>query len=205
MPRLVCRISDDSRYDVAIRHLRSWPTRLSPKPRHLLDITGGRLLMAKRARARSSAGEHSLHTGGVTGSIPVAPTTKAQQNQGLGNRPPPSPRLSGVNRLRICPKNGGKSGESIRVVFSRPQGRLVVASVPSIARRQDRSEPARQCESACCWQRTWRPDARQLDALIFKFGEREIRPIDKVRTKLPEDQRGNLHIAVFGTDGLRWR
>src|SRR6185437_16395082 len=25
-------------------------------------------------RARSSAGEHSLHTGGVTGSIPVAPT-----------------------------------------------------------------------------------------------------------------------------------
>ena len=27
-----------------------------------------------KARARSSAGEHSLHTGGVTGSIPVAPT-----------------------------------------------------------------------------------------------------------------------------------
>jgi hypothetical protein len=27
------------------------------------------------ARARSSAGEHSLHTGGVTGSIPVAPTS----------------------------------------------------------------------------------------------------------------------------------
>ena len=27
-----------------------------------------------RQRARSSAGEHSLHTGGVTGSIPVAPT-----------------------------------------------------------------------------------------------------------------------------------
>src|SRR3954469_11030848 len=27
-------------------------------------------------RARSSAGEHSLHTGGVTGSIPVAPTTR---------------------------------------------------------------------------------------------------------------------------------
>src|SRR5215470_16590244 len=25
-------------------------------------------------RARSSAGEHTLHTGGVTGSIPVAPT-----------------------------------------------------------------------------------------------------------------------------------
>ena len=29
-------------------------------------------------RARSSAGEHSLHTGGVTGSIPVAPTTFKQ-------------------------------------------------------------------------------------------------------------------------------
>src|SRR5208337_4076716 len=28
--------------------------------------------------ARSSAGEHSLHTGGVTGSIPVAPTIKTQ-------------------------------------------------------------------------------------------------------------------------------
>src|ERR1051325_2719760 len=26
------------------------------------------------SRARSSAGEHTLHTGGVTGSIPVAPT-----------------------------------------------------------------------------------------------------------------------------------
>src|SRR5690348_10221003 len=29
-------------------------------------------------RARSSAGEHSLHTGGVRGSIPLAPTTKIQ-------------------------------------------------------------------------------------------------------------------------------
>jgi hypothetical protein len=30
-------------------------------------------------RARSSAGEHTLHTGGVTGSIPVAPTTRLCQ------------------------------------------------------------------------------------------------------------------------------
>src|SRR5215813_4821722 len=30
-------------------------------------------------RARSSAGEHSLHTGGVTGSIPVAPTIVSPQ------------------------------------------------------------------------------------------------------------------------------
>src|SRR3984893_14189862 len=32
--------------------------------------------------ARSSAGEHSLHTGGVTGSIPVAPTIKIKFPQG---------------------------------------------------------------------------------------------------------------------------
>ena len=31
-------------------------------------------------RARSSAGEHSLHTGGVTGSIPVAPTIKPPES-----------------------------------------------------------------------------------------------------------------------------
>src|SRR5439155_25332369 len=31
----------------------------------------------QRNRARSSAGEHTLHTGGVTGSIPVAPTTES--------------------------------------------------------------------------------------------------------------------------------
>src|SRR5271155_22760 len=30
--------------------------------------------MRRPGRARSSAGEHTLHTGGVTGSIPVAPT-----------------------------------------------------------------------------------------------------------------------------------
>jgi hypothetical protein len=36
----------------------------TPRPRHLCP----------GSRARSSAGEHSLHTGGVTGSIPVAPT-----------------------------------------------------------------------------------------------------------------------------------
>ena len=35
--------------------------------------------------ARSSAGEHSLHTGGVTGSIPVAPTIKSLIFQSLQN------------------------------------------------------------------------------------------------------------------------
>src|ERR1700692_3578344 len=34
-------------------------------------------------RARSSAGEHSLHTGGVTGSIPVAPTSKFNEISAL--------------------------------------------------------------------------------------------------------------------------
>ena len=29
--------------------------------------------------ARSSAGEHTLHTGGVTGSIPVAPTMISEE------------------------------------------------------------------------------------------------------------------------------
>ena len=38
---------------------------------------------ASRARARSSAGEHTLHTGGVVGSIPTAPTRdKAVVNGG---------------------------------------------------------------------------------------------------------------------------
>src|SRR5207302_2158427 len=35
------------------------------------------LLLGRWRRARSSAGEHTLHTGGVTGSIPVAPTTSS--------------------------------------------------------------------------------------------------------------------------------
>jgi hypothetical protein len=51
------------------------------EPRHfgslpaLLDISPARPAKCGRpGRARSSAGEHTLHTGGVTGSIPVAPT-----------------------------------------------------------------------------------------------------------------------------------
>src|SRR6476620_3486115 len=35
------------------------------------------------ARAISSAGEHCLHTAGVTGSIPVSPTTAAPRFAGL--------------------------------------------------------------------------------------------------------------------------
>src|SRR5690625_3939625 len=35
-------------------------------------------------RARSSAGEHCLHTAGVAGSIPAAPTTKSQETCALG-------------------------------------------------------------------------------------------------------------------------
>ena len=36
---------------------------------------------------RSSAGEHSLHTGGVTGSIPVAPTIEISKSKHLRERP----------------------------------------------------------------------------------------------------------------------
>ena len=38
--------------------------------------------IAFMAWARSSAVEHTLHTGGVTGSIPVAPTTPFSQSLG---------------------------------------------------------------------------------------------------------------------------
>jgi hypothetical protein len=46
----------------------------TPGPERLDRVAGG-LLKAAGRRARSSAGEHTLHTGGVTGSIPVAPTS----------------------------------------------------------------------------------------------------------------------------------
>src|SRR5207248_10873527 len=52
----------------------------------------------RRVRARSSAGEHSLHTRGVAGSIPAAPTSRtprkwgafgtAQVTQTFGREPP---------------------------------------------------------------------------------------------------------------------
>ena len=45
-----------------------WPRSGSRKPKK-------RWIIGFSGRARSSAGEHTLHTGGVTGSIPVAPTS----------------------------------------------------------------------------------------------------------------------------------
>src|SRR4051795_7052770 len=46
-----------------------------PRVGRLDMLPGDPLNAAWPGRARSSAGEHTLHTGGVTGSIPVAPTT----------------------------------------------------------------------------------------------------------------------------------
>src|ERR1700758_5188710 len=49
---------------------------LSNASASLLDMSrGGAPKCGGLGRARSSAGEHTLHTGGVTGSIPVAPTS----------------------------------------------------------------------------------------------------------------------------------
>jgi adenylate kinase family enzyme len=45
-----------------------------PGAERLDRFPAGLLNAPCRGRARSSAGEHTLHTGGVTGSIPVAPT-----------------------------------------------------------------------------------------------------------------------------------
>jgi hypothetical protein len=60
-------------------------------------------------RARSSAGEHSLHTGGVTGSIPVAPTIKRLQNRYFSYCPLPfPPRLDPV-RMANVPQSLGES------------------------------------------------------------------------------------------------
>src|SRR5258706_13488054 len=47
--------------------------------------------LAARLRLTFRAGGRSLHTGGVTGSIPVAPTIKPQQNQVLDSGPLPFP------------------------------------------------------------------------------------------------------------------
>jgi hypothetical protein len=49
--------------------------RISPARRLTASGRRARAPVPTGFRARSSAGEHSLHTGGVTGSIPVAPTT----------------------------------------------------------------------------------------------------------------------------------
>jgi hypothetical protein len=59
-------------------------------------------------RARSSAGEHFLHTEGVTGSIPVAPTSEIKH---LDPRPLPSPPRTAPEQMAKTPQNmGGISG-----------------------------------------------------------------------------------------------
>jgi hypothetical protein len=63
--------------------------------------------------------QNSLHTGGVTGSIPVAPTIKCQENQYLGDGPLPFSPALGVNGLRNSPKNWGKIGGKVFMRCSR--------------------------------------------------------------------------------------
>src|ERR1700730_14790464 len=60
--------------------------------------------------ARSSAGEHSLHTGGVTGSIPVAPTIKTQGKSILSNFPWENIDLHEYGTIR---ENTGENGRKL--------------------------------------------------------------------------------------------
>ena len=54
---------------------------LPPSPRRNKSLADGkRGGLGRCDRARSSAVEHTLHTGGVTGSIPVAPTRKLRKS-----------------------------------------------------------------------------------------------------------------------------
>lgn len=47
-----------------------------------------------------------------------------------------------------------------------------------------------------------RPDLRKLDSLIpLKVDDGRV---EQVRAKLTYDQRRNAHIAVFGSDFIRW-
>ena len=68
-------------------------------------------------RARSSAGEHSLHTGGVTGSIPVAPTIVSPLSMNVERA---RARVDGVRKLQAARRlrsvaSGLVNGRSLRV------------------------------------------------------------------------------------------
>ena len=80
------RIGDDGRRLAADDALSSRQALLGPIAR-LTSRSPRHCAMAVRAWARSSAVEHTLHTGGVTGSIPVAPTT---------------PRFSSINHVALA-------------------------------------------------------------------------------------------------------
>ena len=64
-------------------------------------------------RARSSAGEHSLHTGGVTGSIPVAPTIKAPVNRHFLQCLLPFPPRLDRERIAKLPQRLGENAGTL--------------------------------------------------------------------------------------------
>ena len=69
-----------------------------------------------RARFCCAAGERSLHTGEVVGSIPTAPTNKVQQSQDLDWRPLPFPPVLRRERSMFPP---AKLGENRGTLFDR--------------------------------------------------------------------------------------
>jgi hypothetical protein len=87
---------------------------------------------ASGARARSSAVEHTLHTGGVTGSIPVAPTRIRQIEQppiaDSRNAPGP-PEAPGKHRFR-------GSGGRRQIVKPTPSDAMAIQFSTSCPRRR---------------------------------------------------------------------
>jgi putative endonuclease len=77
-----------------------FPVCLAPMLDHSVGLRYSRFPFG----ARSSAGEHSLHTGGVTGSIPVAPTTLRPSGYAWRSHKEPEGRsvsgVAGVKRKR---------------------------------------------------------------------------------------------------------
>ena len=134
-------------------------------------------------RARSSAGEHSLHTGGVTGSIPVAPTICSSCQTSF----PPAARGRRSIRQprRPSPDAHGGRRERIRTGFARRRfppeqarmpawpvaiGRSGVDKIAAgatrrgwcgLRRRVDRRFAARRHRRRCCVRRTSSAHAMQ--------------------------------------------
>ena len=77
----------------------------------------------QRSRALSSAGERSLHTGEVVGSIPTAPTRKLQQKQDITGRPLPFlPIFTGEQAVNSPSKLGENVGSLFDSCSARNRG-----------------------------------------------------------------------------------
>lgn len=105
------------------------------RPRGLTPT--GRLLEAARPGARSSAGEHSLHTGGVTGSIPVAPTILSPVSRKI--------RLnSACHRMRRVPCVPGRPSSGRAAGREPAMPRLIWRSVSRQERGRKRGQDVRK-------------------------------------------------------------